>query len=154
MPRQLRRKDRAISAERALQILSQGEFGVLSTVDAENQPYGVPVNYVVRDNRVEFHCATSGHKIDNIQHNDKVSFCVVGETKVLPSEFSTKYESVIVFGTISELAGSAKRDSLVFLIAKYSPEHIEAGMKYIERSIEKTKVYSIIISAISGKAHQ
>jgi nitroimidazol reductase NimA-like FMN-containing flavoprotein (pyridoxamine 5'-phosphate oxidase superfamily) len=154
MPRQLRRKDRAISTEQAMEILSKGEYGVLSTVDAENQPYGVPVNYVLVGNRVEFHCATSGHKIDNIKHNDKVSFCVVGGTKVLPSEFSTKYESAIVFGTISELMGSAKRDSLVFLIAKYSPEHIKAGMEYIERLIEKTKVYSVSISEISGKAHQ
>jgi nitroimidazol reductase NimA-like FMN-containing flavoprotein (pyridoxamine 5'-phosphate oxidase superfamily) len=154
MKGQLRRKDRAISLERATQILSRGEFGVLSTVDAEDQPYGVPVNYVFRDNRIEFHCATSGHKIDNIKHNDKVSFCVVGETKILPGEFSTAYESVLVFGTISELMGSAKRDSLVFLIAKYSPEHIKAGMEYIERLIEKTGVYSISISEMTGKANQ
>jgi nitroimidazol reductase NimA-like FMN-containing flavoprotein (pyridoxamine 5'-phosphate oxidase superfamily) len=137
-----------------MQILSQGEFGVLSTVDAENQPYGVPVNYVLVDKRIEFHCATSGHKVDNIKHNDKVSFCVVGETKVLPSEFSTKYESAIVFGVISELTGSAKRDSLVTLVKKYAPEHLEAGMEYIERLFAKTGVYSISISEISGKARQ
>ena len=154
MKRQIRRKDRAISAEQAMQILSQGEFGVLSTVDAENQPYGVPVNYALVNNCIEFHCATSGHKIDNIKHNDKVSFCVVGKTRVLPSEFATEYESAIVFGTISELAGSAKRDALVFLISKYSPDHIEAGMEYIERLITKTGVYSISISEISGKARR
>jgi nitroimidazol reductase NimA-like FMN-containing flavoprotein (pyridoxamine 5'-phosphate oxidase superfamily) len=154
MKGQLRRKDRAISAERAMQILSRGEFGVLSTVDAENQPYGVPVNYVLVNNCIEFHCATSGHKIDNINYNDKVSFCVVGETQVLPAEFSTAYESVIVFGAISELTGSAKRDSLVFLIAKYSPDRMEAGMEYIERLIAQTSVYSIAISEMTGKANR
>ena len=154
MKGQIRRKNRAISSERAMQILSQGEFGVLSTVDAENQPYGVPVNYVLVNNCIEFHCATSGHKIDNINHNDNVSFCVVGKTQVLPSEFSTKYESVIIFGHISELSGSAKRDALVFLISKYSPDHIEAGLEYIERLIDKTGVYSVSISEISGKANQ
>ena len=152
MNKQLRRKDRAISLEEAREILSKGEFGILSTVDDENQPYGVPLNYVFRNNCIEFHCATEGHKIDNITRNNRVSFCVVGKTKVLPGEFATEYESVIVFGSISELTGHNKRDFLISLLQKYSSNHMEAGMKYLDGSIDRTRGYSISISELSGKA--
>ncbi len=48
---------------------------------------------------IYFHCAPEGHKLENLSGNNKVSFCVVGKTQVLPDKFATNYESVIVFGT-------------------------------------------------------
>ena len=48
MFREVRRKDRALSREEAFEILALGEWGVLSTCDAEGWPYGVPINHVVQ----------------------------------------------------------------------------------------------------------
>jgi uncharacterized protein len=36
-------------------------------------------------------------------------FCVVGRTQILPDEFSTKYESVIVFGRAIEVSDDEKK---------------------------------------------
>ena len=149
--KEIRRKDKEIATDEAIKLLTECEYGVLSTVDNEGQPYGVPLNYVYKDNCIYFHCALTGHKIDNIDHNPRVSFCAVGDTKVLPSEFATEYVSAVAFGVASEVQGTERYNALVWLLEKYSSEFIEEGKKYIEKFDKSTKVIKIEIQHISGK---
>jgi len=86
-----------------IRLLEGQDYGVLSTASTDGYAYGVPLNYVYINNSIYFHCAVEGHKTDNITVNNKVSFCVVGEIEVLPDKFSTRYQSVIVFGLIEEV---------------------------------------------------
>ena len=139
----MRRQDRAISEQEALDILLTGEYGILSTVSPDGQPYGVPVNFCVIENAIYFHGALEGHKISNISANDKVSFFVVGQTQILPRKFGTKYESTIVTGTSTEVFEQEKHKALVGLIEKYSAEFHTAGMRYITALTEKTRVFKI-----------
>ena len=152
--RKIRRKDNEITKDEALKLLSKCEYGVLSTVGNDGQPYGVPLNYAFRDNCIYFLCARAGHKIDNIDHNSKVSFCAVGDTRVLPSEFATEYESVVVFGSASEIRGNERYNALVWLLEKYTPGFIEKGKNYIEQLDKITNVIKIEIEHISGKKAQ
>jgi len=149
--REMRRKDKQIGTDEAIQLLNECEYGVLSTVGNDGQAYGVPLNYVYHDNCIYFHCALKGHKIDNIDTNPKVSFCVIGNTKVLPSEFSTEFVSTVVFGVASEVQGTERYDALVLLLEKLSPDFMEEGKKYIEKFDKATKVIKIDIQHISGK---
>jgi hypothetical protein len=149
---QIRRKDREMEKKEAKELLKRGEYGVLSTVGENEYAYGVPLSYAYVDEAIYFHCAQEGYKLDNLRGNNKVSFCVVGKTNVLPDKFSTEYESVIVFGIAKEVAGEEKTMVLMELIKKYSPDYIEEGKKYIERAGEKTKVIKIDMEYISGKA--
>jgi uncharacterized protein len=154
MKRNVRRKDREMDTETATQLLTKGEYGVLSTTGPDGQAYGVPLNYVFNDNRLYFHCALEGHKLDNIKANNKVSFCVVGKTRVLPDKFSTEYESAIVFGTASEVQGEERHNALLSIIEKYSPDFMEEGKKAIAKYDEKTTILKMDIAHISGKARR
>lgn len=147
----MRRSDKALSNAAALEILNKGEYGVMSTVDDGGQPYGVPLNYAFEDNCLYFHCALEGHKLDNLLLNEKVSFCVVGRTKVVPVEFTSEYESVIVTGRAEVVYGEEKYKALVSLVEKYSPEFAEEGRKYIEKLDSETKAVRIIIDSMTGK---
>jgi len=151
MMRKIRRKDKEISNDEALDLLVDGEYGVLSTMGGDGQPYGVPLNYAYGDNCIYFHCALTGHKIDNIEHNPKVSFCVIGDTKVLPSEFATEYVSVVVFGVASEVQGAERYDALLWILEKYSADYIQEGKDYIDKMNKVTKVIKIAIAHMSGK---
>lgn len=150
--RELRRKDRSISEQSAKKILIEGEYGVLSTVDENGQPYGVPLNYVFLDRGIYFHAAQKGYKIDNIVFNNRVSFCVVGKTKVIQEEFTTNYESVICFGKASLVEGKEKEKGLMGLIQKYSPDFQKAGKEEIAGSLKIVAVIRIDIDHMSGKA--
>ncbi len=154
MERKIRRADRAIPDSEARQILRVGEYGILSTVSVDGQPYGVPVSYTYTGEVIYFHCALEGHKLENLSSNNRVSFCVVGRTQVLPDKFATNYESVIVFGQAFEVTGAEKQTRLVEILKKYSPAHIEKGLRYIEGDGRKARVYKIVVESMTGKARK
>lgn len=147
----MRRSDKALAVEVTENLLLDGEYGVLSTVDGNGQPYGVPLNYAFENNCLYFHCALEGHKLDNLIANEKVSFCVVGRTRVIPADFTSEFESVIATGTAAAVSGEEKRDALVSLIEKYSTEYVEEGRKYIEKLDSQTRVIRIKIESMTGK---
>ena len=152
--KKLRRKDREISQQEAVELLVKAEYGVLSTVGNNGQPYGVPLSYVYKDNSIYFHCAVAGQKLDNITTNAKVSICVVGSTTVLPETFGTLYESAVVFGIASEVHDVERHQALVWLLEKYCSDFMEGGLQYIELKNETMKVFKIEISQVSGKARR
>ncbi|MGD9019420.1 MAG: pyridoxamine 5'-phosphate oxidase family protein [Desulfuromonadales bacterium] len=147
----MRRKDKAMPDGEMTGLLQNGEYGVLSTVDGNGQPYGVPLNYVMMNNGIYFHCALEGHKLDNLAANPRVSFCVVGRTNVLPAEFSTEFESVIVFGRASVIDGEERYQALSGLIDKYSPDFVAEGSAYIEKFDSQTRVVRVAIEKMTGK---
>lgn len=150
----MRRIDRAISESEAKEILKKGQYGILSTVSIDGQPYGVPLSFSYTGDAIYFHCALEGQKVDNIKENNRVSFCVVGKTELMPDKFATKYESVIVFGKASEVTGDEKQKGLLELLKKYSSEFIKEGLQYIETTGQKTRVYRIEIESMTGKSRK
>lgn len=150
--REMRKIKRAISPKEAWNLLTNAEYGILSTAGADGIPYGIPLSFCVIEEHIYFHCALEGRKIDNIYRNSHVSFCAVGKRKVLPEQFSTLYESVIVSGTAKEVKGEEKQMALEGLLKKYSPDFLKEGKEYIESMNDITKVFGIRIEHISGKA--
>ena len=151
MFKEMRNSKRLLPDEYVSRVLNEGEYGILATYGENGYPYAVPVSYVYINDAIYFHCATEGQKLDNIKYNSKVSFCVVGNTKLLPSQFSTAYQSVIVFGKASDVSDDEKRQVLVALIDKYSKGFEKEGMEYINRAFEKTHVVKITVDHATAK---
>jgi nitroimidazol reductase NimA-like FMN-containing flavoprotein (pyridoxamine 5'-phosphate oxidase superfamily) len=142
-----------MSEEDALRVLKEGEFGILATVDEEANPYGAPLSYVYADNCIYFHSTNAGgSKYNNIKHNPKVCFTVVGKTKVLPDKFGTLYESAIAFGE-AELVIDEEERLMAFreFLKKYCAEFIREGENYINTAGPKAMVIKIKISNLTGK---
>lgn len=154
MFRELRKKNRELTKEDSIKILKSCDYGILSCLSENGYAYAVPLSYVYLNNSIYFHSATEGHKIDSIKNNNKISFCVVGKTHILPKKFSTEYESVIVFGLATEVHDNEKNLVLLELINKYSPNYIDEGTKYIKNLASKTKVIKITIENISAKGRK
>ncbi len=150
----MRRKDREITEDEAIEILIKGEYGILSMCSPENEGYGIPLNYVLDNHQIYFHCAAAGSKLDYLRNNNKVSFCVVGNTTVIPSDFGTLYESTIVSGTTSEVDGNEKREALKRIIEKYSANFIAEGNEYIDKLYDRVSVIKLSIQSITGKARR
>ena len=91
MFREMRRAKCALNNETAEKILREGIFGVLALSGDDGYNYAVPLNYAFADNKIFFHSALTGHKIDAVKNNDKVSFCVVGRHDVVAEEFTSCY---------------------------------------------------------------
>ena len=154
MFKEMRRKDIELEITETIEILKKCNYGILSTIGENGYAYGVPVSYVYINNDIYFHSAMQGQKLDNLINNNKVSFCVVGETCILPDKFSTKYESVIIFGRANEIYDDEKNVVMLEILNKYSKEYLEKGKEYIKNAGSKVKVIKISIEHISGKARR
>jgi nitroimidazol reductase NimA-like FMN-containing flavoprotein (pyridoxamine 5'-phosphate oxidase superfamily) len=137
--RDIRRSDRALTEEQAREILARAEHGVLATVGAGGWPYAVPVNHVLAGDVLYIHCAQEGHKLENLAHEERVSFCAVASARVLPEALSTLYESAVVFGRAAVVT---------------DPEVTPKVEEAIATSGSRTTVVRIRIERIAGKAHR
>ncbi|MEG0828994.1 MAG: pyridoxamine 5'-phosphate oxidase family protein [Anaerovoracaceae bacterium] len=152
MIREMRRKDKALSLEETKALLERGEYGFLATISEDDTPYTMPISFVYNDNAIYIHCAQEGHRLENIQKNNNVCFNVVDSVKLMPAKFNTQYKSAIVFGKIKVVDDLAeKRDGIISIVKKYSPDYQAAGMDYIEKSFDALKILKIDISHMTGK---
>lgn len=149
----VRRQDRLLDEERALQLIKDSEYGVLSMVAADGGAYGLPLNYVWDgEHSLYIHCAPEGKKLRALEHNPQVSFCIVGRTNLLPSRFTTEYESVVMkCRAVIGLDDDEKRHALRLLIDKLSPDFKEIGEKYAEKSFHRVDIIRLDIIEFSGK---
>lgn len=154
MFQEMRRKDRAITEEEAWDLLKEAEYGVLSTVNEDGYPYGVPLSPVVVDGAVYIHCAKQGQKADNLRRSDKVCFTAVGKTQVLPGKHTTLYESAVVFGTVREANEEERLQGLRAVMGKYSPGAFETedGQAYMRKLGPAATIFIITVEQITGKA--
>lgn len=121
----VRRSDRQQSEDKALEIISQAEFGHLATITNDGYPYVIPVNHALVGRRILIHCAQEGHKLDNIRRNPRVCFEVSKMLEItpgaIPCRYSVKYESAVAFGRARIVtAPEDKVDALRALARKYA----------------------------------
>ncbi len=153
MFREMRRKEQLLSQEETITILQNGSSGVLGVSGDNEYPYTVPISYVYRDGKLYFHGAPSGHKIDGIHRNNKVSFCVIDQDEVVQKAFTTHFRSAIVFGSARILTDDHERKmAMEALVEKYSPDYITEGQLAIEHGWEKVCLVEIAIEHMTGKA--
>lgn len=153
MFREMRRKKQVLTAEECRQILQAATSGVLAVDGGDGYPYAVPLSYVLLGDKIYFHCARSGHKLDAIARNEKASFCVIGQDQVAPERFTTDYRSVIVFGKIRILEDDAEKERAIReLCIRYAPDCTAADMqKEIGRYWRSLCMLELSIDHMSGK---
>ena len=126
MFREMRRKKQELTPEECDTVLYRGSSGVLALSGDDNYPYAVPLSYVYDGKKLYFHCAKSGHKLDAVLRNPKASFCVIDKDLVVPEEYTTYFQSVIVFGTMRILENEQEiQKSAAKLALKYAPDDSE-----------------------------
>ena len=154
MFREMRRKGQALPVEEVTALLHGGTSGVLALDGDGGYPYAVPISYVYDGERLYFHCAKAGHKLDAIRRNAKASFCVIGQDQVVPEEYTSHFKSVIVFGEIQVLEDEGeKRAAIEKLAVKYAPEDTAAGRENaIRREWDLLCILEMRIEHMTGKA--
>lgn len=98
--RPMRRADRAMSPEDALDFIRRTPNAVMGTADAEGRPYGVPVTVAFVDGLFYVHgTSAGGRRSSNLTENPFASLTFVAEGSWDPEDYSLFYASVIVDGT-------------------------------------------------------
>ena len=135
MFRELVRKKQKIPAEECIQILKAEKRGVLSVNGDGGYPYGMPMNhwYNEEDGKIYFHCGNTGHRLDSLKKDSKVSFCVYDKGYRNPGQWPLNIKSVIVFGRI-EIVN--EQDKIVETTTKLCRKFTQ-DEEYIKSEVEK-----------------
>lgn len=151
MERKMRRFKQLLDEQTTKEILNNATNGVLSLVDSDGEPYGVPISYAYDGNGcIYFHSAVTGHKIECIETESRCSFCVVAQDLIVPDEFTTYFRSVIVKGSVHTVIDRDDMiQGLLLLCAKYSPG-IDPDAE-ISKCINHVSVLRLDIDSLTGK---
>lgn len=157
MFRPLRRKKRAITDEEARELLATCKRGVFAVNGDDGYPYAIPVNYFfdTEHDKIYFHGAKAGHKVDALKRDDKVCFTVYGNEWYKDGDWAPYVMSTVVFGRC-RLANDTPafiEDKVRQLALKYYPSAEEVEEE-IAKDIKGVQLYEISIEHLCGKQIQ
>ena len=150
----MRRKDRALSTEAALQIIDACPFATLSLIDGEGMPYGVPITVVREGSAVYFHSALEGRKIDGLRKNSHVSLSCVEKAENSLTDYTVYYTSAILKGRAEEITEEEEKlYALELLCRRHTPQLMKTFSSYAQRFLRVTGVWKITVESVSGKGN-
>jgi uncharacterized protein len=154
---QIRRADRAMSDERARQVLARGYSGRLATIGQDGFPYCIPLLYLWIDGEVYLHTtAARGHLHANIEANSRVCFEMDEQEGVFDygrfeCDSGLAYRSVCLFGRIRIVEDiEVKQRFCEALMEKYGKPETKRPKGFFPR-MDAITVYAIAIERITGK---
>ena len=149
----MRRFKQQISAEACVRILTEQPRGVLSMIGDDGYPYGIPLDhwYSEKDNRLYFHCAKVGHKIDAITACDKVSYCVMDEGFRRDGEWALNINSVVVFGRMRIVEDEEKKREICTNLMRKFTDDEEYLQKELANAFPRVNCLELAIEHITGK---
>ncbi len=153
MFRKMRRFKQQISKEKCKELLQKLPRGVLSVLGDDDYPYGLPINffYDETENKIYFHCAKEGHKIDALRKHDKASLCIFDEGYRKDGDWALNINSVIVFGKIrfvEEVEETIEKVRMLGLKHYPTPESVEEEIK---KAASRVQLLEMTIEHVTGK---
>ena len=156
MFRTIRTKENEISIDTAKALLQSSRRGVLAVNGDDGYPYAIPINYFYDDDaqKIYFHGARAGHKVDALRACDKVCFTVYGNETIKEEGWAPFVQSTVVFGRCHLVEkGAEATEILKKLAAKYYPNEqlIDEGIANAGKAVQ---IFEIEVEHLSGKEIQ
>lgn len=152
----MRRAKRAISDEDARSLLAKGRRATLAVNGDDGYPFAFPIDYRfdADANKIYFHGAKAGQKVDALRRSDKVCLTVMGNERLEDGEWAPYVQSVVVFGRCRLVDDAAKTEAEVRRLAlKYYPSAEEVERE-LEKYLSAVQLYEIEIEHLTGKQVQ
>lgn len=156
MFRSIRKKKNEISLDAAKELLHCSRRGILAVNGDNGYPYAIPINYLYDEDtqKIFFHGAKAGYKVDALKACDKVCFTVCGNETIKDEAWAPYVKSAVVFGKCHLMENdSSAMDALKKFAMKYYP-----GEDMVDSQIASTgratQMFEIEIEHISGKEVQ
>jgi nitroimidazol reductase NimA-like FMN-containing flavoprotein (pyridoxamine 5'-phosphate oxidase superfamily) len=152
----MRRFKQELDRETCIRILKNEKRGVLAVHGDDGYPYAIPINYLYdeENEKIIFHGAKAGHKVDALKKNDKICFTVFGNEMVKEEAWAPFLQSVVVFGRCHLVESQEETIALVKkFAAKYYP-NMDMVNEEAALSGRAVQMFEIQIEHLSGKEVQ
>jgi flavin-nucleotide-binding protein len=151
--RKIRRYKQQISDEECIEVLKNAPRGVLSFIGENGYPYAIPINqfYDDRDNKLYFHGALQGLKLDLLKINNKVCFTAMDEGFIKEGEWALNIKSVVCLGHMETLNDHEKiLDQCRRLARKFYPTE-QSIEDEIKKAGSRVNMLVMTIDRMTGK---
>ena len=151
--RKIRRYKQQISDEECIEVLKNAPRGVLSFTGENGYPYAIPINqfYDDRDNKLYFHGALQGLKLDLLKINNKVCFTAMDEGFIKEGEWALNIKSVVCLGHMETLNDHEKiLDQCRRLARKFYPTE-QSIEDEIKKAGSRVNMLVMTIDRMTGK---
>ena len=153
MFREVSRKNKRILLEESINILKTAKRGVLSVNGDDGYPYGVPLNhyYSDEDGCLYFHGGNTGYRIEAVNNDSRVSYCVIDEGRQRENDWALEFRSVVVFGKAEFIKDE---ETIIDVVTRLS-HNFTSDDNYIEKEIKaslyRTTLIRLTPEHITGK---
>ena len=149
--RPMRRFKQQLTAQECETILKDAYRGFLSVNGEGGYPYTIPINFLYKDNRIYFHSALQGHKIDAIKQSAKACFTVINNPVKQENDWWYHVSSVVCFGQVSIVEDQEERMEILKSFGKkYFPEGYDME-KDLKMNAHRAAVLCFSIEHMTGK---
>lgn len=154
--RDVRRKDYLLTEEEAWYVINHTNNAVMATVDASGTPYAVPITPLVLDGKIYFHGTKdpASRKLNNLAQNPKVSIVWVGTDPLKEDEFTVKYVSAMVAGTVRRIDDPKEMRRVFENYTKRfaGSQSLDSQHATIDGSIGAVALWEVTVEKVTGKA--
>ena len=149
----MRRRDKEITDRREIDAIIRAAQVCRIALARGDEPYVVPVSFGYDGENLFIHTAKSGRKIEFFEANSRVCFEVENNVSLKTDDrdactWTFEFESVIGYGTITELATSADRVRGLNQIMLH-----DSGREWDidKEATATTRVWKVAIESVTGK---
>jgi len=150
-------KHREITLKEEIErIIRQCEVCNLAMVDADNNPYVIPMNFGYDEDTVYLHSAQTGKKVDILRHNNRVSLSfstdheLRWQSEKVACSFSMKYRSVLISGHVEFIEDMDRKvEALNHIMKNYT----DRKFSYNNPAVREVLVFKVIVEKMEGRAY-
>jgi len=152
----MRRHDKEVTSRQEINAIIRSALVCRIALAKDDEPYLVPVSFGYDGKALFIHTANRGRKIDFIEANNRVCFEFEANVSLQVDdcnacEWTFEFESVIGYGTITELETAEDRArGLNQIMLHYSGREWDID----EVATATTRVWRIDIESVTGKRSQ
>lgn len=149
----MRRLDKEITDNKIIEEIITKSQVVRVAFSIDNVPHIVPLSYGYHDNKLYIHSAPEGTKIELIKQNNYVCFEMELSSEIVkaesPCNWTTKYRSLIGWGTISIVNNNQEKiKGLDVIMEKFGGNKSNT---YNQSQLDKMILLVIEIEKMTGK---
>lgn len=156
----MRKVSREKDSAWALDVMRKAPYITVSFTREDGSAYGLPLSLACTDDMTwYFHGAMEGDKLDAIKAHPEV--CLSAVTKCVPTvgpldgSFTLQFRSAIAFGKAEIVDDEAEKiEALRAICERFLPNHMAAFDQSVARSISRTAVVRIRLSAPPTGKHK
>ncbi|MBI5687874.1 MAG: pyridoxamine 5'-phosphate oxidase family protein [Verrucomicrobia bacterium] len=149
----MRRTDKEIADGRLIDEIIRGSLVCRVAMAKDNAPYVVPMSFGYDGAAIYLHTALDGKKIEYFVANPQICFEFERNVELrrdpqIACKWSFNFESVIGYGTISELVEPVQKErALNEIMRQYSGKR----WPFESASVANVRVWKISITSMTGK---